>query len=339
MSASAPATSSESASPVTADDYCYVEAMIYYRVKELELAETLQRKDGIDAGALGFAAGIAARDAEELEDLRAWYLSWADARPLEPPADGPCGGHGADHAQMPGMPSWSTLQGFVDAAAPRRRTAVRRDPARPERRHGGPGRPDPRRRPASGRRRVGRAGARAVRKPTRPRCRASSTRCPEVHSRCIAQTSDRCDPRHPSGFRAWLPLSLDRSTRPPQEGESFQPPVEVRLTCGSGVCARGDRRIPGALPRLPTVTDAAGRGIRHLPARQRRRLLRVATATVASPVAERAERSERAAPPRGARRRGVRRQRGARSRSTGSPLRPGGRRRRGSARPGTRGRS
>ena len=117
-STSAPAASSDSEPPVAADDYCYVEAMIYYRVKELELAETLQRKDGVDAGALGFAAGIAARDAEELEDLRAWYLSWADARPLEPPADGPCGGHGADHAQMPGMPPWSTLQGFVDAPHP-----------------------------------------------------------------------------------------------------------------------------------------------------------------------------------------------------------------------------
>jgi uncharacterized protein (DUF305 family) len=130
MPASAPATSSEPASPVTADDYCYVEAMIYYRVKERELAETLQRKDGIDAGTLGFAAGIAARDAEELEDLRAWYLSWADARPLEPPADGPCGGHGADHAQMPGMPPWSTLQGFVDAPHPeaeRRFAEIMRD--------------------------------------------------------------------------------------------------------------------------------------------------------------------------------------------------------------------
>ena len=103
---------------VTADDYCYVEAMIYYRVKERELAETLERKDGVDAGALGFATGIAARDAEELEVLRAWYLSWADARPLEPPTEGPCGGHGADHAQMPGMPSWSTLQAFVDAQHP-----------------------------------------------------------------------------------------------------------------------------------------------------------------------------------------------------------------------------
>ena len=49
----APAAS-PSASPsiaVTADDYCYVEAMIYYRVEESELAETLLRKDGLDTGA------------------------------------------------------------------------------------------------------------------------------------------------------------------------------------------------------------------------------------------------------------------------------------------------
>ena len=114
----APSASASPAAPVTADDYCYVEAMIYYRVKEQELAETLLRAQGIDAGASGFATGIAARDEDELERLRAWYLSWADARPAEPPTDGPCGGHGADHAQMPGMPSWSTLQGFVDAEHP-----------------------------------------------------------------------------------------------------------------------------------------------------------------------------------------------------------------------------
>ena len=113
-----PSASASPSIPVTADDYCYVEAMIYYRVKEQELAETLLRAQGIDAGASGFATGIAARDEDELERLRAWYLSWADARPAEPPTDGPCGGHGADHAQMPGMPSWSTLQGFVDAEHP-----------------------------------------------------------------------------------------------------------------------------------------------------------------------------------------------------------------------------
>ena len=115
------ATASPSASPavpVTADDYCYVEAMIYYRVKEQETAETLLRKDGIDAGALGFATGVAARNAAELENLREWYVSWVGARPAEPPADGPCGGHGSDHAQMPGMPTWSTLQAFVDAQHP-----------------------------------------------------------------------------------------------------------------------------------------------------------------------------------------------------------------------------
>ncbi|MFE5408599.1 DUF305 domain-containing protein [Microbacterium sp. NPDC056569] len=119
--AAPPASASPSASasaPVTADDYCYVEAMIYYRVKEQELAETLLRTQGVDAGASGFATGVAARNGDELEDLRTWYLSWADARPAEPPTDGPCGGHGSDHAQMPGMPSWSALQGFVDAEHP-----------------------------------------------------------------------------------------------------------------------------------------------------------------------------------------------------------------------------
>ncbi|MEV5069188.1 DUF305 domain-containing protein [Microbacterium sp. LMI12-1-1.1] len=110
--------SASSSIPVTADDYCYVEAMIYYRVKEQELAQTLLRKEGIDAGASGFATGIAARNEDELDELREWYVSWVDARPAEPPADGPCGGHGADHAQMPGMPAWSTLQGFVDAQHP-----------------------------------------------------------------------------------------------------------------------------------------------------------------------------------------------------------------------------
>lgn len=112
------APSASASAPVTADDYCYVEAMIYYRVKEADVARTLLRKDGMDAGASGLAAGIAARSDDELDDLRAWYLSWADARPVQPPTDGPCGGHGADHAQMPGMPSWSTLQAFVDAPHP-----------------------------------------------------------------------------------------------------------------------------------------------------------------------------------------------------------------------------
>ena len=110
--------SASASAPVTADDYCYVEAMIYYRVEEQELAQTLLRKQGIEAGASGFATGIAARNEVELEDLRAWDLSWADARPAEPPTDGPCGGHGSDHAQMPGMPSWSALQGLVDAQHP-----------------------------------------------------------------------------------------------------------------------------------------------------------------------------------------------------------------------------
>lgn len=119
--AAAAASASPSASapaPVTADDYCYVEAMIYYRVKEQELAQTLLRKDGIAPEAEELAGRLAGADAAELDDLREWYVSWADARPAEPPTDGPCGGHGADHAQMPGMPAWSALQGFVDAQHP-----------------------------------------------------------------------------------------------------------------------------------------------------------------------------------------------------------------------------
>nr|WP_277348819.1 DUF305 domain-containing protein [Microbacterium sp. CFH 90308] len=103
---------------VTADDYCYVEAMIYYRVEETELAQSLLAKDGVAPEARAFAAETAERDAAELEHLREWYVSWADARPLEPPADGPCAGHGADHAQMPGMPSWSRQLALAEAVPP-----------------------------------------------------------------------------------------------------------------------------------------------------------------------------------------------------------------------------
>jgi len=103
---------------VTADDYCYVEAMIYYRVKEEELAQTLLRKDDLAPAAASYAERVVGDDLAELDDLRAWYVSWAPARPLEAPTDGPCGGHGSDHAQMPGMPSWSVEQGLVDASSP-----------------------------------------------------------------------------------------------------------------------------------------------------------------------------------------------------------------------------
>jgi uncharacterized protein (DUF305 family) len=115
---------------VSADDYCYVEAMIYYRVKEEELAQTLLRKGGLGADAKAFARDVVAADVAELDDLRAWYVSWASARPLQSPTDGPCGGHGSDHALMPGMPSWSAEQGLVDAQSPeaeRRFAEIARD--------------------------------------------------------------------------------------------------------------------------------------------------------------------------------------------------------------------
>ena len=118
-SASVGASASASApAPVTADDYCYVEAMIYYRVEESELADTLLRKDGV-AGDIGaFAEVVGDRATSELEELREWYVSWAEARPATPPTEGPCGGHGADHAQMPGMPSWSRQLALAEAQPP-----------------------------------------------------------------------------------------------------------------------------------------------------------------------------------------------------------------------------
>lgn len=128
----APTASATASAPVTADDYCYVEAMIYYRVEESELAETLLRKDGVEAGARARAEAVADRAATELEDLRAWYVSWADARPAAPPTSGPCAGHGADHAQMPGMPSWGRQIALADAeppAAEREFTGILRDQA------------------------------------------------------------------------------------------------------------------------------------------------------------------------------------------------------------------
>lgn len=126
----APTASATASAPVSADDYCYVEAMIYYRVEESELAETLLRKDGVEAWARARAEAVADRAATELDGLRAWYVSWADARPAAPPTDGPCGGHGADHAQMPGLPSWGRQIALADAeppAAEREFTGILRD--------------------------------------------------------------------------------------------------------------------------------------------------------------------------------------------------------------------
>lgn len=114
----ASSVSASASAPVSADDYCYVEAMIYYRVSESALAETLLRTEGADPAARAFAAELARAAEDELEDLREWYVSWADARPLEPADDGPCAGHGADHAQMPGMPTWAQQTALAEAASP-----------------------------------------------------------------------------------------------------------------------------------------------------------------------------------------------------------------------------
>ncbi|MBS1673628.1 MAG: DUF305 domain-containing protein [Actinobacteria bacterium] len=106
------------ADPVSANDYCYVEAMIFYRVSESRNAKVLLGKSGIDADARDFATATAERADAELVDLRAWYVSWGGANPAEPPVDGPCAGHGAEHAQMPGIPSWAQRQRLADAQDP-----------------------------------------------------------------------------------------------------------------------------------------------------------------------------------------------------------------------------
>ena len=113
-----PATTGGAVSPT---DFCYVEAMIYYRVEATDVSDALLRKEGITPEGLALAEEIMAAQTEELEQLRPWYVSWRGFRPLERPEDGPCAGH-ADHAQMPGMPTpaqWATLLAAERAEAER----------------------------------------------------------------------------------------------------------------------------------------------------------------------------------------------------------------------------
>ena len=107
--------------PVTATDFCYVEAMIYYRVEATDLSDAFLRKAGTAPEGRELAEQLTTDQEDELEQLRPWYLSWREYRPLERPSDGPCAGH-ADHAQMPGMPTpaqWSALLAAEGADAER----------------------------------------------------------------------------------------------------------------------------------------------------------------------------------------------------------------------------
>ena len=111
-----PATTADQ---VSATDFCYVEAMIYYRVEATDLSDALLHKVGITPAGRELAEQITTTQADELEQLRPWYVSWREHRPLERPNDGPCAGH-ADHAQMPGMPTpaqWSALLAAEGAEA------------------------------------------------------------------------------------------------------------------------------------------------------------------------------------------------------------------------------
>jgi len=113
-----PATTAE---PVSATDFCYVEAMIYYRVEAADLSDAVLHKEGLTPEGSALAEELMANQADDLEQLRPWYVSWRAHRPLERPKDGPCAGH-ADHAQMPGMPApvqWSALLAAEGADAER----------------------------------------------------------------------------------------------------------------------------------------------------------------------------------------------------------------------------
>jgi len=122
-SAVAPSPSGAASAPaVTADDFCYVEAMIYYRVEAVDLANAVLEKTGISPATRDFAEDLVSDQSAQLEKLRPWYMSWTSARPLERPQEGPCAGHGSTHAQMPGLPTpsqWDQLIAADGAAAQR----------------------------------------------------------------------------------------------------------------------------------------------------------------------------------------------------------------------------
>lgn len=108
-----PSTSGES---VTAVDFCYVEAMIYYRVEAVDLAKAVLGKTGISAETKAFAQDVVTEQTKELASLRPWYISWLGARPLERPNEGPCAGHGGStHATMPGLPTSAQWDDFTAA--------------------------------------------------------------------------------------------------------------------------------------------------------------------------------------------------------------------------------
>jgi uncharacterized protein (DUF305 family) len=109
----APSTSGET---VAAVDFCYVEAMIYYRVEAVDLAKAVLGKTGISAQTQAFARDVVAEQTKELASLRPWYVSWLGARPLERPDEGPCAGHGGTtHATMPGLPTPAQWDDFTAA--------------------------------------------------------------------------------------------------------------------------------------------------------------------------------------------------------------------------------
>ncbi|GAA1464884.1 DUF305 domain-containing protein [Microbacterium thalassium] len=96
-------------------EYCYVEAMIYYRAEAVDLADILLNAEGVSVEATAIAQDVYDQQSEQLAELREVYLEWKSARPLERTEVGPCAGHD-DHSAMVGLPGWSDLRRYSESS-------------------------------------------------------------------------------------------------------------------------------------------------------------------------------------------------------------------------------
>lgn len=95
-------------------DYCYVEAMIYYRSEAVDLADILLNADDVSPEATAIAQEVYDEQSAQLAELREVYVEWKSARPLERTDVGPCAGHD-DHSAMVGLPGWSDLRRYSES--------------------------------------------------------------------------------------------------------------------------------------------------------------------------------------------------------------------------------
>jgi len=96
-------------------EYCYVEAMIYYRAEAVDLADILLNAADVSVEATAIAQDVYDEQSAQLVELRSVYLDWKSARPLERTDVGPCAGH-EDHSAMVGLPGWSDLRRYSESS-------------------------------------------------------------------------------------------------------------------------------------------------------------------------------------------------------------------------------